>query len=145
MGHSRGEISGELRLAWTAAGSILKDLGGKIKLPSITPSAGLYRFFDRIGGSRAVYVGETENLQRRFAHYRNLGPTQPTNLRINALFIEVLSEGGSIDVEIVVDRAWIRLSGTEEVADFTRKDVRRLFENFILATQRVAEIEDLNK
>jgi hypothetical protein len=141
-----GEITCELRLAWAALGSIRKDLEGKIQFPSVGSRCGIYRFLvHQSDGSGAVYVGEAENLQRRFAHYRNPGPSQPTNQRINALFAEVLSLGGNIDVEIVTDKAWIRTNGSEQVADLSRKDARRLFENFILVTQKVAEIEDLNR
>ena len=31
------------------------------------------------GRTLGLYVGETDNLQRRLAHYRNPGPTQATN------------------------------------------------------------------
>jgi hypothetical protein len=141
-----GEITCELRLAWASLGSIRKDLDGKIQFPLAESRCGVYRFLiHRSDGSGAAYVGEAENLQRRFAQYRNPGPSQLTNQRINALFAEVLSLGGSIDVETVTDKAWIRTSGSEQVADLSRKDVRRLFENFILATQKVAGIEDLNR
>ena len=90
-------------------------------------------------------MGETDNLQRRFAHYRNPGPTQPTNLRLNALFTELLSKGGSIEIEIVIDQAWIRWNNSELPADFGSKSVRRLFENFVLSAEKAVEIEDLNK
>ena len=128
------------------AGPIRRDSDGKIKFPTFRACGGLYRFLvRRFDGSRATYVGETDNLQRRFSHYRNPGPTQLTNVRINALFVGVLSDGGSIEVEVIVDHAWIKIGETEVAADFSRKDVRRLFENFILATQKIAEVEDLNK
>jgi hypothetical protein len=141
-----GEITCELRLAWAPLGSIRKDLDEKIQFPPAESRCGVYRFLvHRSDGSEAVYVGEAENLQRRFAHYRNPGPSQLTNQRINALVADVLSLGGSVDVEIVTDKAWIRTSAGEQVADLSRKDVRRLFENFILATQNVARIEDLNR
>jgi hypothetical protein len=140
------ELCGELRLVWTAAGSVRQDPDGKIRFPALKKCSGLYRFLvNRIDGSRAVYVGESDNLQRRFTHYRNPGPSQTTNIRINTLFVDVLSEGGFIEVEVVIDQAWIKADGEEKVASFDRKDMRRLFENFILVTQSVVEIEDLNK
>ncbi len=33
--------------------------------------------------NETVYVGESDNLRRRISHYRNPGPTQRTNIRIN--------------------------------------------------------------
>jgi hypothetical protein len=92
-----------------------------------------------------MYVGEAENLQRRFAHYRNPGPTQATNLRINSLFFEVLSGGGAIHLDTATDEVWVILDGQEIPADLARKDVRRLFENFVLATQSISEVECLNR
>ena len=140
------EISATLRLAWTPVGAVIKDAGGKIKFPKLSTRGGLYRFsVRRIDGSRAVYVGESDNIQRRFSHYRNPGQTQPTNIRINALFIAILDRGGQVDVSVVTDMAWIKSADQEEVADFRRKDIRRLFENFVLVTQKAAEIEELNK
>lgn len=140
------ESSGSLRLIWTPFGQVQSEPTGKIRFPAAKQVGGLYRF--RVfysSGERAVYVGETDNLERRFAHYRNPGPTQVTNIRINALFAEVLTSGGTIDLDIVVDQAWINTGGADCAADLTRKDTRRLFENFVLVSQRVVGIECLNR
>ena len=75
-----------LRLQWLPIGTAQRDEEGKIKFPKLPARPGLYQFkIFRSDGSQAIYVGETDNLQRRFAHYRNPGPTQATNLRLNAL------------------------------------------------------------
>jgi hypothetical protein len=112
----------------------------------VSTSPGLYRFrISKFDGGAAIYVGETDNLQRRFAHYRNPGPTQATNLRLNAFFLAVISSGGRIEVDIVIDKAWLTWSDVEVKADFRRKSFRRLFENLVLSAERADSIEDLNK
>jgi len=146
MNGNLAELVGTLRLKWQPIGTAIKETNGKIKFPKLPTKPGLYRFRVRTSdGNEGVYVGETDNLQRRFAHYRNPGPTQPTNLRLNALFTELLSKGGSIEIEIVIDQAWIRWNNSELPADFGSKSVRRLFENFVLSAEKAVEIEDLNK
>jgi hypothetical protein len=146
MASSNSEVSGGLRLVWSAAGLLSHGAEGKISFPKLQAVGGLYKFsVRRRDGSQAVYVGETENLQRRFAHYRNPGPTQTTNQRMNGLFVEVLASGGEIHLATVTDKVWIVLNGQEVPADLARKDVRRLFENFVLATQNVSEVECLNR
>jgi hypothetical protein len=139
-------LKGTLRLEWQSAGLALEDTDGKIKFPKLPAKPGLYQFkiFRRDGG-QAIYVGESDNLQRRFAHYRNPGPTQQTNLRLNALFRELLSQQARIEVQIVTDRVWLTWSGPEMPGDLRRKSVRRLFENFVQCAERAESVEDLNK
>src|SRR5438094_9526276 len=70
---------------WSEVGSIALDPAGKLAFPSLTREPGMYRLaiIER-AGTTAVYVGEADDLRRRFAHYRNPGTTQPTKKRINA-------------------------------------------------------------
>jgi len=134
-----------LRLEWQPVDSISQDADGKIRFPKLPASPGLYQIkIFRPDGNPAIYVGETDNLQRRFAHYRNPGPTQQTNLRLNALLKELLSRNAKIEIEIVTDRAWISWSGPEVKANLGRKPIRRLFENFVLCIERADNVEDLN-
>jgi hypothetical protein len=136
-----------LRIDWEPIGRVSSDGSGKIKFPKLPAKAGLYQFRTRRpDGTVGRYVSETDNLQRRFAHYRNPGPTQPTNLRLNALFKELLLQGGDIEVAIVTDCAWImQQDHKEQLADLTQKSVRRLFENFVLVVDKAHQVEDLNK
>jgi hypothetical protein len=138
--------SRQLRLQWTAVGLASLDSGGKVKFPILPAKAGLYQF--RIKGPKGDigrYIGESDNLQRRFAHYRNPGPTQQTNLRLNALLREVLATGGTVEIAVTVDDAFMARDGIEETVDLTNKNVRRLFENFALVASDVRDILDLNK
>lgn len=140
------ELTGGLRIIWTALGPAVIDSSGKLGFPKLPTSPGLYRFSVlKLDGTRSEYIGETDNLQRRFAHYRNPGPTQATNLRLNALFRQSLSEGGQIDISVAVEKAWISWGRSEVNADFRSKYVRRLFENFVLAADGGVEIDSLNR
>jgi hypothetical protein len=135
-----------LRFGWGDAARVQIDDGGKLRFPNLPPKPGLYQFHIRgPKGDLGRYVGETDNLQRRFAHYRNPGPTQTTNLRMNALLKEVLSQGGNVELATVTESAWIARSGREEIADLADKSVRRLFENVALVTGHAHDILDLNK
>ena len=86
---------------WQHAGSatLVKD---KLGLPVFPPRPGVYRFvISHFGGMTSTYVGETGNLFRRMGNYRNPGPSQPTNQRLNAVLSTVLGECGSVSVDIV--------------------------------------------
>jgi hypothetical protein len=135
-----------LRLGWGDVGTVHLDESGKLRFPNLPTKPGLYRF--RVHGPKGDVgrdVGETDNLQRRFAHYRNPSPTQPTNLRLNALLKEVLGQGRNVELAILIDGAWITRNGQEEIADLTDKYVRRLFENVALITGQAQDVLDLNK
>jgi hypothetical protein len=139
---SSNDTACTLRFGWGNVGTVLLDESGKLRFPNLPIKPGLYQF--RIHGPKGDvgrYVGETDNLQRRFAHYRNPGLTQPTNLRLN----EVLGQGGNVELAIVIDGAWITRNGQEEIADLTNKNVRRLFENVALITGQTQDVLDLNK
>lgn len=139
-------LIGALKVEWEIVGKLSLGSDDKIKFPKAPSKGGLYQFHvKRKNGVLSRYVGETENLNRRFAHYRNPGPTQLTNLRINALFRELLSHEEAITLAIVTERAWILRNDKEEAADFTEKSMRRLFENFVLVMGKAGEMEELNR
>lgn len=69
---------------WTTIGEVQLDEQGKLRCPRSPSKPGVYAF--RFVGPEAAatkYIGEPDNLQRRVAHYRNPGPTQATNIRLN--------------------------------------------------------------
>ncbi|MBI1201448.1 MAG: hypothetical protein GC182_02945 [Rhodopseudomonas sp.] len=145
MNDSIEMMDGRLRMIWKAIGPVGLDISGKLEFPNVSAVAGLYRFcIARSDLKKSVYVGETDNIQRRFAHYRNPGPSQMTNLRLNSLFKAALSTGGSIEVSIVTDSAWI-VGMNLMTANFREKSVRRLFENFSLVFGELIHVEQLNK
>lgn len=116
-GSATGEIvEASVRFGWVDAGPVVVDASGKPKFPSVPARPGVYRFLldDSEGAPVGVYIGESDNLARRMGHYRNPGPTQPTNQRINARFLDVLGHGGSVTIavalEVTVDGATLDLA-----------------------------------
>ena len=121
------------------------DDQSKVQFPPVPTTGGLYRLKTQYPDGRfALYIGETENLKRRFSNYRNPGPTQQTSLRINAWLKEMLSSGGEISVAIVEDARMTTKRG-ETDADFSVKSIRRLFEQLAISLEHASEIETLNR
>lgn len=117
-----------LGMTWRVLGRVIIDKG-KPAFPVVGSGPAVYRFLLTEANTQQQYVGETSNLARRFGHYRNPGPTQWTNLRINEVFRNALAARGSIDIFAVTESAWIELNGDRHPADFSSRIVRRLFEN----------------
>ncbi len=137
------EINAMVRLKWRTLGAVRLDRKRKLDFP-FTSGANVYRLsFEKFDGSRSVYVGETENFEGRFTSYRNPGPTQWTNRRLNRLCTEVLGDLGEINLE-AIDQAWIDFDGIDREVDFRDKNMRRLFENLVLAIAGGDKIESLN-
>jgi hypothetical protein len=87
---------------WQSAGNVnlSKD---RLDMPLLGGRPGIYRFtITESSGSKCYYVGETENLSRRMNHYRQPGPTQQTNIRLNARLLKVLAHAGRVEVDVVV-------------------------------------------
>jgi hypothetical protein len=139
------ESTRTLRFEWKPAGKIVLDDQGKPMFPSVAAEPGLYRLRLRnSAGRESKYVGESDNLQRRFGNYRNPGPTQQTSLRINKVIRELLISGGQISVSIA-QNVWIESAQEKLRADLSRKAVRCLFENLALTIEHADEIESLNR
>ena len=129
---------------WRTLGNAILDADGRLFFPTASLLPAVYCFRLRQDGARARYVGETDNLSRRFGHYRNPGPTQQTNLRINARFVKALSAGGEIQVSAVTD-AWVDRGHGREVADLSSRAVRRMIENAAILDRSPAGTEILNR
>lgn len=134
-----------LRLEWAPLGRVLVDAGGKLLFPIPPSKPGLYRFPIRAAGSEERYVGEADDLRRRFQHYRTPGPTQATNLRLNERLSHALSRGAEIAVAIVVDGAWIRRDKDLEQVDLAAKAARRRYESLVLVAENDSLITSLNR
>jgi len=122
-------IHAEIRFEWLDAGDVSIDDGPKPVFPSLPARPGVYRFTltsaeaDLIG----VYIGESDNLSRRMGNYRNPGPTQPTNQRLNAQICELITSGGAARVSASVEAT---VDG--EVLDLAARPARLLAENAAL-------------
>jgi hypothetical protein len=73
-------------------------------------------------------------------HYRNPGPTQSTNIRLNAALRKHLSSGGVASMAFIAD-ALVRTAGDEQPlvpVDLSRKAARRLVQNAALVSAYMA-------
>ena len=141
-----GEFRCELCLSWTHVGAVVLDSDSHLEFPVLPEHPGLYRMrIRRVDGAEARYVGETDNLRRRFGHYRHPGPTQQTNVRISQILTDALEQGAQVALSIATDQAWIIQNGTNQAADFSLKPVRRMFENFAQIVEGDVAVEDLNR
>jgi hypothetical protein len=103
--------------------------GGKLLFPTAPAQPGVYIFNIR----DKIYVGESDGLKRRFQHYRTPGPTQHTNIRINAAVIGALQEGFDIKVSTITE-ALVEYGDTIAELDFSKKSGRLLVENAVLTS-----------
>ena len=131
-------------IEWKPIGSVTLDACGNLNFPTVPPLPSIYRFRIRTAGIEARYIGETENLLRRFGHYRKPGPTQQTNIRLNAHFLAVLERGADIGVSIV-DAAWIDRGDGRRPADLSSVAIRRMIENAAIWDRAGADVQVLNR
>ena len=107
--------------------------GGKLRFPKAPEVPGIYRFKIR----EKIYVGETDQLGRRFQHYRTPGPSQPTNIRLNGSITAALSEGFEVEVS-TIEAATILIEGVTSPLDLSRKSSRLLVESAVLSSAHLS-------
>lgn len=133
-----------VRFEWQPIGQVRLDKSGQPVFPKASLRPGLYSFhFDR-AGDRAVYFGETDQLDRRLQHYRTPGPSQRTNLRLHALIRETLKAGGTVTVATATSGTIQMMEGDERPADLTQKSERVLLEHAALCVAKAFESKVLN-
>ncbi len=140
------ELSGSLQMIWEPLGCIVLDAQGRLTFP-ITPALpGLYRFRIREKGkNEARYVGESDNLHRRFnTNYRHGNVSQHTSHRINQILKNALAKNAEISISLITDKAWLKSAGAKQKVDLSSKAVRRLFEHFAQCVEGDCIIETLN-
>lgn len=116
---------------WRDVGVITAGAGG-LQFPRLPDDAGVYRFRFTGRGQNGAYIGEASLLKRRGYYYTRPGPSQATNIRMNAEMREHLAAGGRIDVSIVTD-ATIEIDGAAAARlDLDAASSRRLVENAVL-------------
>lgn len=107
--------------------------GGKLRFPDTPEEPGVYRFDF---GDR-VYVGEADRLRRRFQHYRTPGPSQATNLRLNAAMLPLLASGMTIAV-CTITQATVEIDNLVSPLDLSKKATRLLVESAALTAAQLA-------
>lgn len=116
----------------------------KLRFPPLPTAPGVYRF--RLIGlpdSVSTYIGETDNLRRRSYHYRNPGPTQQTNIRMQLRIRNHLDRGGRVEFATAT-RATLMVGEESVPLDLSQKSHRLLLENAGLVSNPKGEaIENL--
>lgn len=132
-------------LSWLPIGKISTGMDGKLNFPKARSAPAIYCFRVRQDGVERRYVGQTDNLMRRFSNYRNPGTTQQTNLRLNDEFKRLLTQGAEIAVSVITEGAWIDWGAGAADAEMTSLAVRCLLENAAIVESNATEIESLNR
>ena len=137
----QSELKCSLAMMWSPRGKLSLDSDNRVVFPSVEAVAGLYRLAARYPDGRlANYIGESDNLRRRFGNYRNPGPTQQTSMRISAWLKELIDDGGEVHIYVAQSA---EINGT--AADISRKPTRRMFEQMAIVLEHAEDVESLNR
>ncbi|MBN2801162.1 MAG: hypothetical protein JXX28_18630 [Deltaproteobacteria bacterium] len=129
-----------VRFSWSSVGRVELDDAGRVCFPDLPTGPGVYRFTFH-GFPLRIYVGESTNLRARMSGYRNPHSNgQATNQRLNALFLEALGTGLSVDIAFVVA---VEVGGLP--ANLADSFTRRLVENAAILQVRATSHEVLNQ
>lgn len=124
---------------WKPVGDVGLAAGALI-FPSLAAAPGVYRFrfIGQTGGGS--YVGEAAQLRRRAYQYAHPGPSQITNIRMNAEMRKHLVGGGRIDMSVITT-AGIEIDGRRAALNLAEASSRRLVENAVLRALRETGVE----
>jgi hypothetical protein len=139
------EVACSIGFSWAPLGQVRLGQDGRLEFPPADSVPAIYRFRIRAGNVERRYVGQTENLVRRFGSYRAPGPTQQTNVRLSADFLAALRVGAELSVSVVGQGAWIDWGAGRQPADFSAHAVRCLFENAAILEGHAVSIDSLNR
>jgi hypothetical protein len=128
---------------WIAAGE-LTLAADKIILSSLPQIPGVYCFRCLTETDAWLYIGEADNLKKRIYSYGKPGPTQGTNIRLNALLRNALVEDEHITLAIAT-AATLEVDGSRVVANLSDVFVRRLIEDAAIVATVTAGTRVLNK
>jgi hypothetical protein len=124
---------------WEPAGEV-RLAEGRLLFPTLNEGPGIYRFRFVGGEGAGSYIGEAQQLRRRAYGYTNPGPSQTTNLRMNAEMREHLAAGGNIEMSLIT-AASVEIDGREALLDLAEASSRRLVENAVLRALRATGLE----
>lgn len=118
-----------LAFRWLPVGRLFMDHKKRLKFPSLTDEAQVYRLVITSDGGRQYYIGETENIRRRVQGYRTPGLTQPTNKRMRNIMANALSRGGKVTIEVLELDEKTMTAFVGHGLGFGNRFTRCLFEN----------------
>jgi len=130
---------------WQSLGRVLRDTDDRLRFPATAASPSVYCFRIRHHAQERRYIGETDNLARRFQNYRTPGPTQKTSIRINAVLLEALQSGADISASAVTSGAWVDWGAGRQAADLQSQSLRRLLEHAAIVECGAQDLEILNR
>ncbi len=116
---------------WIEVGEILQDSSGKLLFPDLDARPAVYCFQFLGGPTESNYIGETDNLRRRAAHYRNPGPSQRTHIRLNKRMLAHFASRGRVTLKLIT-QARIEVDGCAFPLDITEPVNRKILENTAL-------------
>ena len=122
---------------WRELGAVRLGPDGKLMIPDPGPGPGIYRFRLTRGGAPSVYIGESEDIRRRFGQYRTPESSQRTNIRVHGWMFERIEAGGTLEVAVVA-QAVLRVGESHERLDLGRRTSRLLVEEHLLDEARQA-------
>lgn len=124
-----------VRFDWAAHGTVTLDDRGHLIVATLPAVPGIYRWTltDRPGQARPeVYVGEGVSLARRIGDYR-----RPSKLatagRLHRVFVEHLSGGGRLMLEIATVVEIVTAGGEVALLPLARRTARHLAEHAAVA------------
>jgi len=120
-----------VQFQWNEVGEVQLDSAGNPQFPKLPAKPGIYKLLFSAEEGATVYIGEAENLQRRAAHYRNPGPSQATNIRLNERMRSHLMGNGRITLHVIAE-ARVEIDGSAEACDLSSTFARRFLENAAL-------------
>lgn len=133
-----------LKMIWHSLGPVVQNSGGKLEMPPAPTAPAIYRFRILKDGQEERYIGETINIRRRLYHYINPGPSQTTNVRVNALFHSAVDNNATIEIDVVLDGVFLGIENMRTAPDLKDKATRRLLENAAILVDGAAQISGLN-
>jgi predicted GIY-YIG superfamily endonuclease len=122
---------------WSEVGEVSLGTDGKLLMPDPGRVPGIYRFLLTGGDTPTVYIGEGEDVSRRFGQYRNPERSQRTNVRLNARLKVHIEAGGAAQVAVVTEAVLI-VAECHEPLDLGRRTSRLLVEGHLLDLAREA-------
>jgi hypothetical protein len=122
---------------WSDVDQVRLGADGKLRMPDTGRVPGVYRFRLTGGEAPSIYIGESEDLSRRFGQYRHPEPSQRTNVRIHKRILEHLKAGGIVAVAVVTE-AVLRVGESQEPMEFGRRTSRLLVEEHLIDEAREA-------
>lgn len=131
--------------SWAPLGVVIVDRLGGLVFPPVGEVPGLYAFLISAGDQEEVYIGESDNLKRRFSGYRTPGSGQVTNLRINAILKSGADGDTSVSVAVLTEPTEVHLGDGRRPMDFSIKSTRVFLEHAALTAYQGTGIKLLNR